>query len=112
MSLPLHHFIHNHIKEEEREIQEALHSKKWIKRFDRAMIFVGMISPIMTIPQVLAIWINKDAGRVSALSWGAYLIIAFFWLIYGIAHKSKPLIITEIAWIIVESVIVIGVFIY
>jgi uncharacterized protein with PQ loop repeat len=112
MSLPLQHFIHTHIREEEKKAHEALHSKKWMKKLDKVMIYVGIISPIMTIPQVLDVWINKDAGRVSALSWGVYLFIAFFWLAYGIIHKSKPLIITEIAWIIVEFVLVIGIIIY
>ena len=112
MSLPLHHFTHTHIKEKEKKYFEKIHSKKGMKQYDRFMIFIGIASPLMTIPQILEIWLNKDAGRVSLITWSIYILSAICWLIYGIIHKSKPLIITEIAWIIVESIVLAGIIIY
>jgi len=35
---------------------------------DRFIYVAGMLGPIMTIPQVAAIWISKQAAGVSALS--------------------------------------------
>jgi hypothetical protein len=34
---------------------------------------------LMTVPQVLAVWIGRDAGGVSLASWLAYLLAACLW---------------------------------
>ncbi|MFW5746020.1 MAG: SemiSWEET family transporter [Nanoarchaeota archaeon] len=68
--------------------------------------------PIMTIPQLCKIWVEKNAAGVSAVSWIAYLVTAFFWLTYGIMHKEKPIIFTYSGWIIIEVFIIIGTFVY
>ncbi len=112
MLFPLHHYTHNHINQKDYEGFKVLHSKKWMKWLDKSMIYIGLISPLMATPQIIDIFANQDAGRVSGFSWGAYTILQFFWLAYGAAHKSKPLIVSAIAWIIVDLIIVIGVVIY
>lgn len=66
----------------------------------------------MTIPQLTKIWVEKNASGVSAVSWGAYLVTAIFWLLYGILHKEKPIIFTYSAWIVLEILIVIGTITY
>lgn len=79
---------------------------------DKAIYVIGIAGPIMTIPQLTKIWIEKNAVGVSAISWFAYLIIAFFWLIYGVMHKEKPIILTFSVWIILDILIVIGILMY
>lgn len=79
---------------------------------DKAIYVIGIAGPIMTIPQLTKIWIEKNAVGVSAISWFAYLIIAFFWLIYGVMHKEKPIILTFGVWIILDILIVIGILMY
>ncbi len=84
-----------------------------LKRFmDKAIYVVGVFGPIMTLPQVWKIWVGKNAVGVSVLSWSAYLIAAFFWLVYGLIHKEKPIIITYSLWILMEISIVAGTLIY
>ena len=83
------------------------------KRFlDRAAYFFAFFGPIMTIPQTLRIWILKSAGGVSPITWSAYLIVAVFWLIYGIEHKAKPIIATNILWVILDIFIIAGTLVY
>ena len=84
-----------------------------LKRFmDRAIYVVGIFGPIMTIPQLANIWIYKNAAGVSLISWTAYLITALFWLIYGIIHKEKPIILTYSIWILLDILIVAGILMY
>jgi len=41
-----------------------------LKRFyDKFIYFVVIIAPIANIPQLLKVWIEKDASGVSSLSW-------------------------------------------
>jgi hypothetical protein len=46
------------------------------------------------------------------ISWIFYFSASVFWLIYGIAHKSKPIIVSYIFSAMVNLLVVIGVFIY
>ena len=51
-----------------------------LEKFLRVLSVVTML---MTVPQVLTVWVGRDAGGVSLLSWGAYLFSA--------CRTSKPL---------------------
>ncbi len=82
------------------------------KLIDNLIYIAGILSPIITIPQLTTIWIQKNAAGVSIISWTSYLLVAFFWLIYGVIHKYKPLIFTYAIWIVLDALIVIGTFLY
>ena len=82
--------------------------KKFKKTIDYLIYAVAILAPIMTIPQVLKIWVYQNASGISLISWTSYLIFAFVWLSYGIVHKEKPIIITNILWIIMKIFVVIG----
>lgn len=83
---------------------------KWKRLVDKFIYIVAIFGPLIAIPQVLKIWANQDGSGVSVLTWLGYLVGAFFWLIYGFAHKEKPIIITNSLWIVVEIFIIIGIF--
>lgn len=88
------------------------HPDKWKRLMDKAMYIVIFIGPIMTIPQVTLIWLDKNARGVSVISWVAYFFVSACWLVYGLLHREKPIIISAIIWIILELMIVIGISIY
>ncbi len=85
------------------------HPDKWKNFMDKAIYFVGIFGPVMTLPQLKKIWLDNNTAGISAISWGAYTITSSFWLCYGIMHKEKPIIITSAIWIILDILIVIGV---
>lgn len=70
---------------------------------------VAFIGPIMTIPQVTKIWLDGKVDGVSPLTWGTYTLLAVFWILYGVAHKEKPIILTNILYFLVNTSIVLGV---
>ncbi|MBW2978357.1 hypothetical protein KY331_05930 [Candidatus Woesearchaeota archaeon] len=106
----LHHF---HVRKRIHKKHEKYPHPDKFKRFmDKAIYAGGVIGPIMTIPQLTKIWIDKNASGVSAISWFTYLITAVFWVIYGIQHKEKPIIYTYGVWIILDAFIVIGTIMY
>lgn len=88
------------------------HPDKWKRVMDKLIYIVGIFGPIMTIPQLTIIWIEKNAGGVSLISWSSYLVIAVFWITYGIMHKEKPIIFANCLWILLEIFIIIGVLLY
>ena len=106
----LHHF---HKRKRVYELGEPYPHPEKHKRFvDKIIYVIGVIGPVMTLPQILKIFILKDAAGVSAVSWLAYAIVSLFWIYYGILHKEKPIIITYVLWFVMNSLVAIGAFMY
>ena len=75
------------------------------------MWMAAIIAPLSTIPQILDIFRTRDVSGVSLLTWGMYAFIPIFWLLYGFLHKDKFIIINNILWMIVSSIVVVGIFV-
>ena len=106
----LHHFHKR--KRIHQKLEPYPHPNKWKRLVDHLIYVVGIFGPIMTVPQLLKIWVEKNAAGVSAVSWTAYFFASLFWLIYGLMHKEGPIIFNAILWIILEILIVVGAMVY
>jgi len=91
----------------------ARHKKNHKKAFSMDYLIYGVafLSPIMTMPQLLQIWVDKNVQGVSLLTWSSYVVFAVFWLIYGLVHKEKPIIVSNIFSGTLNIIIVIGILI-
>ncbi len=79
---------------------------------DRALNIGSGITLIMTVPQVLVIWMHHSAGSVSLLSWAAYLVAACLWLAHGIERRDPSIYIPCIGWIALDAAVVLGTIVY
>lgn len=70
-----------------------------------------MFTMLMTVPQVLTIWVDRDAGGVSLVSWISYLISACLWLVYGLQKYDRTIYLACIGWILLDVAVVAGVII-
>lgn len=84
---------------------------KWKKFLDYLIYFVGIAGPVMTLPQVYEVWVHKKVAGLSPLTWISYTVLSVFWLLYGMAHHERPIIIANILWIIMNGLIVVGIYI-
>ena len=73
---------------------------------------LSVFTMLMTVPQVWTIWVGHDAGGVSALSWGAYLIAAGLWFFYGLQKRDKTIYLACVGWVLLDAAVLIGVMIY
>lgn len=73
---------------------------------------IAVLGPAFTIPQVYKVWMLQDAGELSLLTWGSYLVFNIPMLLYGIAHREKALITMYILWIIVNTSVVCAIILY
>lgn len=84
-----------------------------LKRFmDRVIYAVSVAGPILTIPQAWAIWASRSAEGVSLVTWSSYIFFSFLWLFYGVLHKEKPIIFSNILWIVVNGFVVIEILVF
>ncbi len=79
---------------------------------DKFIYVIGIGGPSMTIPQVIKIWSEKNAGGISIIAWSGYTFFAILWMLYGINHNQKPIIVTNLTIIILNSLVIAGAFLY
>jgi MtN3 and saliva related transmembrane protein len=109
-NLGMHH-LHKR-KRVYKKLEKYPHPHKFKRFFDKFIYFIAIGGSLLTIPQVLKIYINHDASSISSTSWIGYLFLAIAWLIYGILHKEKPIIISNILLFILNLFVVIGTILY
>lgn len=96
---------HKHSKQ-----QKILVVKKQVntKFVDRLTYLVAAIEPIVTLPQVYLIFRDKTAEGIAISSWIGYQVFTLVWLWYGIVHKEKVIIYYQLAWFVLQTIIIIG----
>lgn len=53
----------------------------------------------------------RGTAGVSAATWILYLVASVMWLVYGLKCRNAPLIVSGVLWVVVEAIVVVGVFI-
>ncbi|MCC7289296.1 hypothetical protein IT414_02830 [bacterium] len=82
------------------------------RAIDHMMVGVSFISPLTALPQVYEIFVNQRASGVSLVSWCLYLTLGVVSLLYGLVHKLRPIITTQLLWSIMDILIIVGIIMY
>jgi len=86
--------------------------RSFVRMLDGFVLLVGIIAPLMTLPQLLKIYISQSGAGVSVLTWGAYALLDIPWIIYGLVHRSRPITITYTLWCLMNAGVAIGAILY
>ncbi len=106
ITMGMHHTWFHHLNKKKK------HNPLIQKYMDKWIYIIALIWPILTIPQVWMIWVHKNAESISLFTWGAYVLSAILWFIYGVIHKDKAIIFSNILWMIVNIAVLIWTIIY
>jgi uncharacterized protein with PQ loop repeat len=79
---------------------------------DRATYTAAIVEPIITIPQAADIFVHHTAAGISLSSWIGYELLTVVWVWYAIAHKDRLILIYNSMYFVVQTVIIIGGFMY
>ena len=90
----------------------ALHTSGSDAPLRRLLGGMSIFTMLMTIPQVLTIWVSRQAAGVSLLSWSAYLASALLWFWFGMQKHDKNIYLPCVGWIVLDSAVIVGVLIY
>lgn len=85
---------------------------KWKKLLYRITLLVGIIGPLGNIPQIVKIFVTKDATGVSMLTWIFPVIFDIPFILWGIVRRDIPVTITYSLWFVSSSIVVIGTIMY
>jgi len=80
--------------------------------FGRVLGGMSIFTMLMTVPQVLTIWVGHQAAGVSVISWSAYLLSAVLWLWFGIRKRDKNIYLPCVGWIGLNGAVVAGALVY
>ena len=92
--------------------QEAVQTSQSKKAMSRLLGGLSLFTMLMTIPQVLTIWVGHQAAGVSLLSWSAYLVSAVLWFWHGVQTCDKNIYLACVGWIALDGAVILGVLIY
>jgi uncharacterized protein with PQ loop repeat len=73
---------------------------------------MSIFTMLMTIPQVLVIWVGHQTAGVSLLSWSAYLISAVLWFLHGLRTRDKNIYLACVGWVVLDIAVIAGILIY
>lgn len=97
------------------DMKHTFHPKHKIKNthvVDSLALIVGVVQPVATLPQIWLVYSAQDATGVSVLMWTFYNIGSLVLLTYGIRHKLVPIIVAQVLWLIVQTPMMLAVFIF
>lgn len=104
---------HQHIRKRIYSNLEKYPSPNIYRRFlDKIIFIVGVGAPLTTIPQIYNIYIVGQAGGVSTTSWASASVFSTIWLLYGLAHKEKAIVVNSALWTAMNIAIAWGAFVY
>lgn len=111
MNIGLHHFLHTYsdVNKDATEIEQNPTFRKFVNRGVYAASVLGIAS---VLPQILKIWVDRETNGVSITTWIGFTIGSFFWLFYGIIHKQKPIILTNMLGIFANLSIIVGMLLF
>ena len=90
----------------------AVHHSGSDARLRRLLAAMSVFTMLMTIPQVLTIWIGQEAAGVSIFTWSAYLVSAILWFWFGMQKRDKNIYLPCVGWMVLDVAVIMGVIIY
>ena len=86
-------------------LQIHLSKKKKRTILDKVVGVASYVYPLSGLPQLLLVYKGNVPG-VSVISWVAFACFSSLFLMYGIVHKIKPMIVINLLWVIMDVMIV------
>jgi uncharacterized protein with PQ loop repeat len=106
------HYLGLRHKHERRQGLKTVVETPYIVFLDKLTFVVGVIGPFTVLPQIYSIFTTHSAVGVSLTTWTLIFIVTFPWILYGLAHKDKSIIVSFTLWEIVNLAVVVGVLLY
>jgi uncharacterized protein with PQ loop repeat len=88
------------------------HPIKFKRYFDGLMYVVGSLAPLALLPQVIHLYVHKDATGLSITTWVLLGMINGLWVVYGAIHREKPIFIANLGMCILNFSIVVGILLF
>lgn len=106
------HYLGLRHKLERKQTKGKRTKTPYVVFLDKLTFVAGVIGPFTVLPQIYSIFTAHSAAGVSLATWALIFIVTFPWILYGVAHKDKSIIVSFTLWEIVNLAVVVGVLMY
>lgn len=103
MQTGFHHAFHRHSHN-----KSPGKTKGLLQLIDSSAYLMGAVTVAVNVPQLIAVWTSPSIAGVSIVSWIGFLTGSIFWLIYGLLHHEKPIIVINGGLLVIQALIVLG----
>lgn len=79
---------------------------------DLLIYFAAVAGPLALVPQVLMLYASQDAAGLALPTWAMFGLLNSLWIFYGYKHKEKPIIITNVAFLVLNFAIAFGILLF
>jgi len=79
---------------------------------ERLVAVMAIAGPLFGLPQVIGIFVSHDASSIALWSWVGFSCYSLVFLWYGIVNKLKPVIIAQVMWLTIYSLVITGTLLY
>ena len=95
-----------------RKITSSVITLRLHGKIDSLALLVGVLQPLTTFPQIYLVFSSHDVSQVSLFMWSSYNLSSVVLLAYGLKHRLWPIIVAQILWLIVQSLMIIAFLVY
>ncbi len=95
-----------------KKLEPYPHPHRFKAFIDHTVYCIGVIGPLLGGVQAYKIWSTQDARGVSLSLFGFNIIFNIIWIMYGVIHKEKPLILMYSLWFIMNTLVTVGALLY
>ena len=84
------------------------------KKLEPVMLFMGLVSPIATLPQLYKLYFShtQHVHGLSLTTWSMYAMISFLWFIYGLYHKNPTIWVGNFLGFLAYLAMVVGIIVH
>jgi MtN3 and saliva related transmembrane protein len=90
----------------------AIAAKRTKTTVDKICYAASVFMPATAIPQIYQLYTTQDAGSLSLLMWMLYIVGMVPFLLFGILHKEKQLIVLNVLWMIASVMMIFGILLF
>lgn len=89
-------------------VKSALNKAK----IDLLIYIAAFVGPLALLPQVLNVYVTRDASGLFLPTWFMFGALNFLWILYGRVHREKPIVITNSALMVLNFSVAIGILLF
>lgn len=79
---------------------------------DRATFVAAIVEPLVTIPQAVTIFTQRNAAGVSLSTWVGYELLTVVWIWYALVHKQHMILLYQGLFMIIQTFVIAGGLLY
>ena len=73
---------------------------------------IAIGGPLAMLPQVIQLYSERDASSLALPTWVLFVCFNIIWFVYGIVHKDRPIILTNMVLAALNFSVVAGILLF